>query len=69
MELVCPYCSSNLIQGFIDSGRYSFKWHNEEMKIIEKYTVLGGEVLSYKSKIKSYRCNNCNKIIIDLSSI
>lgn len=69
MELVCPYCSSNLIQGFIDSGRYSFKWHNKEQNIIEKYTVLGGEVLSRKSKIISYRCNNCNKIIIDLNSI
>ncbi len=69
MKLVCPYCSSKLIQGFIDSGRYSFKWHSKEQNLIERYTVLGGEVLSYKSKITSYRCNNCNKIIIDLSSI
>ena len=51
MELVCPYCNSSLIQGFIDSGRYSFKWHNNKSNIIEKYTVFGGEVLSHKSRI------------------
>ncbi len=43
MELVCPYCNSKLIQGFIDSGKYSFKWHNKKLKIIEKYKVLGGK--------------------------
>ncbi len=43
MELVCPYCSSNLIQGFIDSVKYPFKWHNKELKIIEKYTVFVGK--------------------------
>ena len=69
MELKCPYCKSDLIQGFIDSGRYSFKWHNKELTIIEKCTVFGGEVLSCSDKIKSYRCKNCNKIIVDLNEI
>ena len=69
MNLECPYCKSEMVQGFIDSGRYSFKWHNEELSIIEKYTVFGGEVLSYDSQIASCRCKNCNKTIIDLNEI
>lgn len=69
MELKCPYCKSELIEGFTDSGKISFKWHDKNMNIIEKYTVFGGEELSYSSKIKSYKCKNCNKIIIDLNEI
>ncbi len=39
MKLKCPYCKSDLIEGFINSGRYSFKWHNKDVNFIEKYTV------------------------------
>lgn len=45
MELVCPYCSSNLIQGFIDRGKYSFKWHNKELKIIESIQYWVGSII------------------------
>ncbi len=37
-----PYCNSDLIEGFIDSGRYSFKWHEKDMNLIERITVFGG---------------------------
>nr|WP_300005423.1 PF20097 family protein [Tissierella sp.] len=66
MELKCPYCNSDLIEGYIDSGRYSFKWHDKEMGFVERHTVFGGEVLSNKSRIDCLRCEKCNKIIIDL---
>lgn len=69
MELECPYCKTKLVKGFINSGRYSFKWHDENLNLIEKYTVFGGEVLSDNTQIKCYRCKNCNKIIIDLDEI
>jgi len=69
MELECPYCKSDLIEGYIDSGRYVFKWHNNDMKLIEKITVFGGETLSVNPRIKSYRCKNCNKIIVDLNEL
>lgn len=69
MKLECPYCKSDLIEGFIDSGRYSFKWHEKNMSLIEKITVFGGEVLSENPKVKCFRCKNCNKIIIDLNEL
>jgi DNA-directed RNA polymerase subunit RPC12/RpoP len=69
MKIECPYCKTELIKGFIDSGRYAFKWHNEDMDLFEKITVFGGEVISRKSRIKSYRCKNCKKIIIDLDEL
>lgn len=72
MNLECPYCKAKLIEGFIDSGKYFFKWHNKNLNLLEKLTVFGGEILSGNPEfglIKSYRCKNCNKIIIDLDEI
>ncbi|CEO26145.1 PF20097 family protein [Paraclostridium sordellii] len=66
MEKTCPYCKGELTQGFIDGDRGSLKWHNENMGILEKYTIFGGEKLSINSRIKCLRCEKCNKIIIDL---
>ncbi|NMB27789.1 MAG: hypothetical protein GX987_07055 [Tissierellia bacterium] len=68
-KLKCPYCKSDLIEGFINSGRYSFKWHNKDVNFIEKYTVFGGEVLSENTIIKCFRCKDCNKVIIDLNEL
>lgn len=67
MENLCPYCKGELIKGFIDSGKYSFKWHSENLNILEKYTVFGGEKLGHNTLIACVRCENCNKIIIDLN--
>lgn len=69
MKLKCPYCNTDLIEGFIEGGRYSFKWHNKDMNFIEKYTVFGGEVLYGDRLVKCFRCKNCNKIIIDLNEL
>lgn len=69
MKLECPYCKNTLEKGFINSGRYSFKWHKDDIGLLEKLTVFGGEVLSSDTMIKSYRCKGCNKIIIDLDEL
>lgn len=69
MKLKCPYCNSNLIEGYIDGGRYSFKWHNKDMNFFEKYTMFGGEILSENPRGKCFRCKDCNKIIIDLNEL
>lgn len=69
MENICPYFKSNLTKGFIDSGRYSFKWHTENPNILEKYTLFGGEKLSEDTFIECVRCTNCNKTIIDLNAL
>ncbi|GAA0117283.1 PF20097 family protein [Clostridium senegalense] len=62
----CPYCNEPLIRGFIHSGRHSFKWHNDNAGLKEKFTVFGGEVLSNNTMVKCFRCIKCGKIIIDL---
>jgi len=69
MKSECPYCKNELIKGFIRSGKYSFKWHDKNIGLLEKATVFGGEVLSNNTLVKCYRCKNCNKIIIDLDKL
>lgn len=66
MELKCPYCKSDLVEGFIGGQRYFLKWYDKDISFVEKYTIMGGEIVCGCSRIKSYRCINCNKIIIDL---
>lgn len=66
MKLECPYCKEKLKVGFIQGGRYSFKWHDADAGAKEKYTIFGGEVLSYNRLVKCFRCTKCHKIIIDL---
>ncbi|SCY56811.1 PF20097 family protein [Alkaliphilus peptidifermentans] len=68
MKLECPYCKSQLEEGFIYSSGYSFKWYNEGMGFFKKYTVFGGEILSDSPKVKCNRCKECKKIIIDLNT-
>lgn len=70
MTLKCPYCKCDLIEGFIDSGKFSLRWHDENAGFFEKNTAFGGEVLcNNTSLIKCYRCKSCNKIIIDLNEL
>jgi len=69
MQSECPYCKNELEFGSISGGRYSFKWYSQNMKLYEKLTVFGGELLSEKVHIKAHRCKKCNKIIIDLNDL
>lgn len=69
MDNVCPYCNNELVKGFVDGGKFFFRWHDEKMGFFEKNTIFGGEVLSESNLIKSYRCRICNKIIINLNEL
>lgn len=69
MSLVCPYCKSKMLKGFLKSGRYNFKWHDENAGFIEKNTIFGGEIISNMNLVSAYRCKGCNKIIIDLETV
>ncbi|SNS99025.1 hypothetical protein SAMN05446037_10322 [Anaerovirgula multivorans] len=69
MDLNCPYCNNELIEGFIRGGRYTFKWYTENMSFIAKHTEFGGEIISENPKVKCYRCKSCNKIIIDIDGL
>ena len=65
----CPYCKAEMIEGFIYSGKYSFKWYTEEMSFFAKYLGPGGEFLHENTEVKSSRCMSCNKIIIDIDAL
>ncbi|MCC5912645.1 MAG: hypothetical protein JJT76_19685 [Clostridiaceae bacterium] len=69
MKLKCPYCNSDLIEGYIDGGKYSLKWRDKDINFFQKHTTFGGEVLSEDPMAKCFRCKNCNKIIIDLNEL
>lgn len=69
MKLECPYCKDELVKGFINSGRFSMKWHDTDVAMLEKAATFGGEVLSNKTLVKCYRCRNCSKIIINLDEL
>lgn len=69
MKLECPYCKSELIKGYIGNFHNgSFKWYNTNIKLVNKFTVFGGEILKthMTGKTECYKCKSCNKIIIDL---
>lgn len=70
MKLECPYCKGQLAKGFIGNfHNCSFRWYEEKLKFLEQLTAFGGEKLSTTIKLESYRCRDCNKIIIDLDEI
>ena len=70
----CPYCSNKLIKGYIKTNgevitwscdpkrkpRFTFRWqvYDNEIKLGTYHFVKGGRVCAY-------RCENCEKIIID----
>ena len=70
MELKCPYCESDLIEGFIDAPRCVFRWINKDDGFLE-FSIFGGETLCNNTPpfLKCCRCKNCNKIIIDLNEL
>lgn len=67
---ICPYCGHKMNLGFIHGDRYSLKWIPEEenklclfqcfLKGIKLTDVLGN------NSIKSFHCEDCKKIIIDI---
>lgn len=69
MDNICPYCGNELLKGFIDGGKYCFKWHDENMSFLEKHTIFGGEILSDNNIVICYRCKICNRIIINLDEL
>ena len=74
----CPYCNNEMVKGVIQGdGRESLKWIEDGGKkgLIDRMAdVLDGKNIIAKghnysltrTTIEGYKCNICNKIIIDL---
>ena len=65
IEMKCPFCNSKMEKGEINQDRYSLKWKSENR------SVKSVKLTSFLTKtyVESYLCRDCNKIIIDISSI
>ena len=70
----CPYCNNEMKKGYIGSRREVLSWtpENERKDFniwavsphgvkLGKYSVFSG------SKVISYCCESCNKVIIDVN--
>ncbi len=73
----CPYCGKELIVGYIYGGSYgvnhSLRWLPETMEPTLANLELESETISTnrfssQPKVKSYKCNSCRKMIIDLEA-
>ena len=66
----CPYCNEDMKLGVIHGDRYALKWiPAEKNKGVFLQTFVKGIKLTDNSgfnTIKSYLCDNCKKVIIDL---
>lgn len=71
-NMECPYCQHEMIAGYIYGERGDLNWCSEETEpsALSKVFGFGGEIISRRGimipKINCYRCNQCNKIIINL---
>ena len=72
----CPYCGKELITGFIYGGSYgvnhSLRWlpatKEPTLANLELDSVtLSKNRFASQPNVKSYRCNDCRKMIIDLN--
>ncbi len=70
----CPYCSKNLIKGYIKTGGEVITWSSDpkrkpilssRWKVFENEVKLGTYHYFKGGRVCAYRCENCEKIIID----
>ncbi len=66
----CPYCENKLTPGYIYGDRYALKWLPDNKKLTLGFAI-GSETLpssnhSLRPSVKTYKCNDCKKMIIDL---
>ncbi|MBW6411066.1 PF20097 family protein [Clostridium weizhouense] len=67
----CPYCSNEMIKGYIYGDRYMLKWLPEEKDLFLGIWANGGielgkrEGLIGRAAVEASMCQSCNKLIID----
>ncbi|WXR62641.1 PF20097 family protein [Peptostreptococcaceae bacterium AGR-M142] len=68
----CPYCKNMMESGVIQGERGDLNWYSDKDTTNSFFRSMGfgGQKISTTNfmspKIKSYRCTECKKIIIDL---
>lgn len=73
----CPFCSKELIHGYIKTAGEVIVWSPNEKKhslFKSRYHVKDGDIrlgeysFCKGGKVSAFKCNQCNKIIIDINS-
>ena len=67
----CPYCFNKMELGYIDQTdlRFPLEWYPANRDIGFFKTKKRNVRLTYGGSVKSYRCENCKKIVIDESTL
>lgn len=66
---ICPYCGHEMNLGFIHGDRYPLKWIPEEKDkgVLLQWFSKGIKLTdALTSSIKSFYCEDCKKLIIDI---
>lgn len=65
----CPYCNEEMQKGRIQGDTYALSWIPEgERTLFPRHSIRLGERSIFRlSKIESYYCLECKKLITDLS--
>ena len=70
-KLKCPYCDTEMLSGYLNSGPllWTVEKHkfNLNPKLREKYAFYLKKPMFIYHSLESYCCSNCKKIIIDVS--
>ncbi|QZY53785.1 PF20097 family protein [Crassaminicella profunda] len=68
-ESKCPYCNNRLVSGFIYGSHYPLTWLPESKKLFLGMAMGGESIGTFKGRprVKGYRCEQCNKIIVNLN--
>jgi hypothetical protein len=67
-NMKCPYCSEDMIQGYIYGDRYALKWSSQKLILgtwVQNGIKLGnsGDIIS-RPCVEAYSCEFCKKMII-----
>lgn len=68
----CPYCNEDMYYGTLVGSRGDMTWYKSEERtdFINRIFTSSGETIARveltSSKVKGYRCHECEKLIIDL---
>lgn len=68
----CPYCKNEMTEGYIYGQSYSLKWLPADKKLLAGLAIGGLKLKSStfwgRQNVKAFRCENCNKLIIDVEN-
>ena len=71
--MICPFCQSEMVKGYLYGDRYALKWQAEDSKLIAGIWSAGGIKFKKNSvlgrpRTESFMCKSCKKMVIDVNT-